>query len=161
MTPNEQLSLLDQNMRGEFWQKLRAGEIVSCPCCERVAKIYKRRVHTGIAVALVKLYKLSLAAPAGAYIHYTKFANSQNDRDFNIARHWGLIEMETTEVGDKKASGNWRLTPGGIQFVAYGATIAKYIRLYDDEPRGFDGDQIKIGEALGDKFSYQELMAAS
>lgn len=76
---------------------------------------------------------------------------------------WGLIEPKRDAVRDdgSKKTGYYRITELGQQFVRGEAEVPKYIYLYNQCCLGFCGPPTTISEALGDKFNYAELMAAT
>jgi len=47
-----------KEQKQEFFRKLNNGEELTCPCCRRFAKIYHRQIHAGIALQLIRLYRL-------------------------------------------------------------------------------------------------------
>ena len=141
----------------EFMNALKSGESMDCPCCGRFAKVYKRRMHHGIARALIRLFMASAQNPK-EYLHFTAFCDSITGCDFTIARHWGLIEDAAQDDDEKKTSGLWRLTTAGRDYVAGRSTLPKYVLLYNDETLGFEGQHITINDCIGDKFNYREMM---
>jgi hypothetical protein len=73
--------------------------------------------------------------------------------------HWQLAELQPNKDDPKrKTSGLWRPTADGVAFVHERIRVPARVYLYDNEPIGFDSEQITIREALGDRFDYQELM---
>lgn len=138
--------LFGMESKREFFEKLGLGEGMNCPCCGRFAKVYRRRLHHGIAHALINLYRKS---PSG-YLHFSDFCTTLMGGDFTISRHWGLIE--------KKSSGFWRLTELGRSFVRDEAKVKKYVLLFDDQVAGFSGPDIGIHDCIGDRFNYIELL---
>lgn len=130
-------------------QRHRIDGIV-CPACDQFAKVYRRKLNSGMANSLVVLYRRY----RDAWVHLpTARANgeiTQSNEEAKL-RWWGLVEQ------DERHSGNWRLTETGIAFVE-GMRLPKYVLLYADRFLGFDGDSITIQDALGDHFDYEELM---
>ena len=63
-------------------------------------------------------------------------------------------------------NGHYRITEHGCKFVEGSISVAKYVYLYNQMVYGFsDGtkyprEYTTIHESLGDRFSYQELMAS-
>lgn len=142
--------------RVEFWQRLRAGDGLMCPCCNRYAKIYKRRIHHGIVRTLIRLYK---EGGEFGFVHISKFCDFQSGYDFTFAQHWGLIEQGANE-GKGKTSGSWRLTRDGVDFLRHGKGIPAYMLIYNSTVMGVQGPNVSVHEALGAKFDYDQLMSA-
>jgi hypothetical protein len=128
-----------------------------CPCCGQNVKIYKHLMNAKKALYLIKIYKATLQ---GNWCNVMQIAKADNG-DYAKLRFWGLIE-ESKEIPteDVKSNGLWRITRKGIQFVRGELRIPKYARVYDNRFYGFhdEDDLITIHDALGEKFSYYELM---
>lgn len=149
--------LFDTRMRDAFWRDLKDGKSRDCPCCDRHAQIYKRRLHKGMALALIRLYRLGGAMH---FIHIASFTDHVTGFDVAFTRHWGLVESEELpdDVESKKTSGRWKLTLGGSQFVRRHSRIPTYVLTYNDKVLGFEGEGVSISDCLGEKFNYGELM---
>lgn len=140
-------------------------EGTNCPCCGQFGKVYKRKIHSGMAAILVLMYRYQ----SRGYTHVLTLVSATTSPavaaaigggDFAKMRYWGLIEEEHTvdSKGRKKANGLWRITGAGARFVEGAATVSRYAWVYNNGFLGFHGEQISIYDALGDKFSYAELM---
>jgi hypothetical protein len=152
----------------EFFEQARRGG-AACPCCGRFGKVYKRKIHSGMAAILVLLYRhqnlgfthvLTLVSAAMT----PSVAAHVGGGDFAKLRYWGLIEEETHErvsKGKKCGTGRWRITGSGAQFVEGTATVQRHVWVYSGQALGFHGEHISIHDALGDRFSYAELMRPS
>lgn len=154
-----QKDLFGNVAREDFHAALKRGEELDCPCCGRFAKIYKRQIHAGIALQLIKLYK---TGGLTNYVHNATLLapGSSGVGDFSKAAYWGLIEEKEHEVGDLKSSGYWMLTMKGSAFVRGVMRIPKYVLVYDHTVLGFEGDEVSIRECLKNMFNYSELMSA-
>lgn len=141
-----------------FIDKLKEGFEGNCPCCNRFAKVYKRHIHTGIALQLIELYK---KGGDKEYIHASELIapGLTSSSDLSKGKYWDLIETKPADTDDKKSSGFWKLTQTGIDFVNMDVEIKKYVLIFDDKVIGLDGNYINISQCLGDKFSYKELMS--
>lgn len=150
---------LDNPTKEKFMQRLRAGETLKCSCCGQTAKMYKRRINTGAAKSLIKLYKIGGSYD---YYHTEEFCDVKTGADFSLSRHWGLTEPMPIDKSNTKtkASGKWRLTSKGIDFVQNKIRVPCYTLIYNDKLYGFDGGDISIVDALASKFNYGDLMAA-
>lgn len=146
-------------MDKEFMAGLLAGKDTECPCCGRYAKVYRRTLHTSVALQLITLFK---KGGHRKYIHVSELIppGTSGSGDFTKAKYWGLIE-EQEHVADKtKKSGYWALSDKGVAFVRGNWNIPKYALVYDDRVLGFDGEEITIRACLGNEFNYSQLMAA-
>lgn len=156
------MSLLDYDPVFHFIEKLKGGWKGDCRCCGRYAQIYQRRLHSGIAFALAKLYR---AGGLTDYIHISDIISNKDTAvsgfDISIARFWGLvIPKNHDDTEEKRTSGKWKLTDLGYSFLMGNIKLQKYILIFDNKFHGFDGDEISIHDCLGTKFNYTELMAA-
>lgn len=81
--------------------------------------------------------------------------------DFAKFVYWGFIENRPTEPGSKQPeSGYWRITDEGRRFASGQIrAAAKAAFTYNERLYGFSEETTSIREAVGDKFSYEELIA--
>ncbi len=132
-----------------------------CPCCGQVCKVYKRHINSPMARFLLWLVRSYDAQPR--WIHLKQFPMIQNRRgggDYGKLVHWGLIEQKPNDdEPDKRTSGEWRPTPKGVEFAHRRIKIPDAVFLYDNIRQGFSDINIDIEYALGQNFSYQELMS--
>jgi hypothetical protein len=70
----------------------------------------------------------------------------------------GLAENAVTKT-QLESSGLWKPTLKGIRFADDMGAVPKYVYVYDNTVRGFEGPDIGIEEALGSKYNYVEIMA--
>lgn len=142
---------------------------VTCPCCDRYMKLYKRSYSSGMAVFMLGLYRLTKKISfmgTEEYFHYVDVLkhlgiNSGGDYAKNV--FWGLIEpkaddKEELEDLGTKSSGMFKITDIGIDFVLSKIKIPKKVHLLLNEVEGFDQEKIGIEDALGNKFDYFDLM---
>lgn len=148
------LSLSVSLGQAKQWLRTRVEEGERCPCCGQMAKVYKRKINSGMAKALIVMYK-----HAGTDWFYLPNIRSQwQGRDEAILRYFGLIEEATEKREDGGRAGWWRVTEVGQAYVLNQTKTYKYARVYDGKCMGLVGDLVGIKEALGDKFDYAELM---
>jgi hypothetical protein len=142
-------------------------EGVRCPCCDQFAKVYRRKLNTGMARSLLWLVGKSLrntkdgTEPDG-WVHLGKEAPQWVQRSRELAKlvHWNLVEQAVNEDTTKRTSGIWRPRPLGRSFVFGMTTLPKRVYLYNNSVLGFDEETTTIQDALGAKFDYAELMEA-
>lgn len=144
-------------MQQQFFIDLRNGWEGKCPCCNRFAKVYHRAIHTSVALQLIQLLRLGGGVD---FIHASRLIprGITGSGDFSKAKYWSLIEESPNTDEAKKASGSWRLTSLGIDFVRGQARLKKYAAVYDDCVLWVHGPMVSIEDCLKDKFDYQELM---
>jgi hypothetical protein len=144
-------------LRHEFFEQARTKDGTCCPVCRRYGKVYKRRINATMARALIRLYRATLAQPLKPWFHFAEFTDTRNDYEKLI--FWKMIEHKpNADDPTKKDSGYWRITQAGKDFVAQRRTMPEYAIVYDGEVLGFSEAPTTIMRALGEKFSYVDLM---
>jgi hypothetical protein len=145
------------------WLKERVNEGARCPCCNQLAKVYKRRIHSTMAYHLIQLKKRSLD---DSFIHKSFLLSGSRSAmtslgggEFAMMRHWGLIEEKLKDDKQKgRTSGFWRITEKGKGFVDKKLLINKFIYLYDGQLLKVSEETASISDCLGEKFDYESLM---
>jgi hypothetical protein len=125
-----------------------------CPCCNRQAKIYKRKVHAQMARGLIRFYT---AGGARDFMHAPTVVPNYQNTDFARLTHWGLVEEQQGRQDDGNRPGYYRITDQGVAFIRHRAMIDKYLFIYADRVWGREG-KIGIRACLGTKFNYDDLM---
>lgn len=145
---NDTLSAAKEKLR-KNWE-----EGINCPCCGQLVKLYTRKINSGQAVSLIRLWWL---CRDGQYHHYTEIKKCATD--FAQLKRWGLIiGDEKNKDSTKRTSGMWKVTDIGAEFVKGEAYVRGQCQIYDDKTKGLTGAFVNIKDALGDKFDYSELM---
>lgn len=137
-------------------------EGVYCPCCKQYARIYKRKINKGMALALVYMF-IEYFNTAKEWIHVEELFIRRKHKcshDWALLRFWGMIEEnEEPSEPEKKTNGLWRITTKGKCFVNdTRVKVPSRAIIYNNTLIGFNDEQINIINALGSKFDYQELM---
>lgn len=145
---------LDEAQR---WLRERVEEGVRCPTCTQFAKVYRRKINSRQADAIIALYRKH----GMEWGHVPTIAPRLRGDGGMIAllRYWRLVEELPEPREDGGRAGWWRVTPLGRDFVLARATVPKYARIYDSQCIGLEGEQVSIRDALGEGFNYDELMA--
>jgi len=118
-----------------------------------MAKVYKRKVNSGMAVSLIKMYRAG-----GTNFQHIPTTVGGRSREEAKLRYWGLVEEELERRPDGGRAGWWRVTHTGRLWVLNRSTIPKYAYIYDARLLDMDGEPTSIRSALGEKFDYEELM---
>lgn len=126
-----------------------------CPCCSQFAKVYRRKIHAGIARGLIAAYRHA----GREWFHGPTVIQAGDSGEVSRLRYWGLVEEATERRDDGGRAGWWRVTDRGEAWVRGRATVPKYARIYDGRCLGLTGDPVTIRDALGSRFDYDELMA--
>lgn len=150
--PPEGISLATARRNVEIRREGKAG--VLCPCCDQLAKVYKRRIYKTVARQFLTFAK---AALAGGWVDVRSIA--MRGGDFAKLAYWGLIEERQKDPDDKdrRTSGWWRLTEKGRQFAENATTVPTFAHVYNGRVVRFSGPPASIVSALGSTFVYADL----
>jgi len=136
------------------WLREQRQEGVHCPCCNQLAKIYKRPINSSMATSIIAMYRA-----ARLQYQHIPTTTGRNDGEPGKLRYWGLIEEELeVRRDDGGRAGWWRVTPKGEQWILGQLLVPKYAYIYDARLLEVDGPPTSIRSALGSKFNYEELM---
>jgi len=145
--------------------RVRAGDAIECPVCGQTCKRYKRKLNSAMAACLVYMYRYFRRPDAETWLHVEKHIRSipglpySLTGDFPKLRFWDLICPMRAERDDQSDRvGYWRITEKGRAFVEGRTTVPRHVFIYGNVAEGFSADQTTIGDALGDRFNYAELM---
>lgn len=127
---------------------------VDCPCCKQFVKLYPTTFSSNMAIFLISLVRLYEKNKRPIHYKECKFGS----RNYPHLAKWNLMVTDKCET-DKKTSGFWTPTEHGIAFANNKCSVKSKAYLYNNTMFGFGGDDIKIIEALGNKFNYQQLMS--
>lgn len=145
-------------LRADLRKKLSDG--TDCPLCGQHAKIYRRKINTTLAKALITMYSTHDWLPDGGsdYMHVPSLPGDTHEA--SQLAWWGLIEEEHVQRPDGGRAGYWRLTWRGRCFVEHRIKVPKYAEVYNGRCIGMDSSEmVTIKDALGTRFNYSELMA--
>lgn len=136
---------------------------VTCPCCDQFVKLYRRKLSSGMARALICIYH---DAVDDQWLDVTaclmRRRLSAANTNAALLRYWELLEQMPGERADgSRRVGFYKITSVGREFVTGVMTVPRYIYLYNNTLIERDCDErITIQDALGDRFNYAELMAS-
>jgi len=141
--------------------ELRLDKGSYCPCCGQYARRYKRKLYSSQARQLLRLYLLSRkhGFDLERFYHRSVIAPYANNNDLALLRHWGLLALRRNEDVNKRASGDCRLTNHGREFVEGTVCVPAACYLYNDLVQKFTEKLVSIYDALGTRFSYEDLMS--
>jgi len=137
----------------------QAEDGVECPCCGQFAKVYKRKINSGMAWSLIWLVREHLETKDWVDVQKQAPRFVMANREMGKLIHWGLAVTKSHDGTRKKNSGLWRPTEKGIDFVFDEVTVPTRVHLYNNTVVGSDDELMSIRDALGDKFDYRELMS--
>lgn len=138
----------------------KAGDGVACPCCGRLAKVYRRKLHGEMAAFLCRLVRAS--GPRRNWTHIRNVlrggrTTQKASTDGAFLVHWGLVERKAAAPG-QPSSGLYRPTPDGVRFANGRLRVPSHVYLFNNVKVALDVETVDVHEALGVDFSYLDLM---
>ena len=133
--------------------RLNWDDGTDCPCCTQRVQRYRRKLNSGMAWALVVLYR-----EAGTDWAHLPTVLGKKQADEAKLRYWGLLEEAEERRDDGGRAGWWRLTELGARFARNQTTVPKYALTFDGKCYGLDGPLVSITDCLGEKFHYDDLI---
>jgi len=149
---SEQLAEMRDN-----WEVVIGGDGGHCPCCNRWGKIYRRPLNSSMARALLWLTHEPHRGDGWTHVPSSAPTWLLRSSQLPTLHLWGLVESSDTKT-KLASSGLWKPTLKGLHFANDICSVPKYVYVYDNTVRGFEGPDIVIQEALGDKYNYAEIM---
>ncbi len=125
-----------------------------CPGCGQFAKVYRRKLNSGMARSLIAMYR----AAGTTWTNVTEVTDRRSREEGKLA-YWGLVEEAPDGREDGGRAGLWRVTRKGELFVLNLTTVPSYAEVYNGHCLRIFGDETTISRALGSKFNYSDLMA--
>lgn len=131
-----------------------------CPCCGRLVKVYRRKLHTEMAAFLCRLVRHYQSERRYYSTREMCPALTKASTDGSYLTHWGLVRREPSRSENESGgrAGLYAPTEMGIEFVHRRCTVPARVHLLCGEVVGWGNEHISIEKALGDKFDYHQLM---
>lgn len=128
-----------------------------CPCCRRWGKINGYQITSTQARGMIWMLKNFSKA---TWVDLRKAPKwILRSKAMATLHHWGLLEAQPKDTDPtKRGLGLWRLTPQGRDFVHRRTTVPKHAFVFDNKLIKFSKEQVDVVQALGENFSYEELM---
>lgn len=156
----------------EEWLRANAHEGAMCPACAQTVKVYKRRINSMMAYALLLIYR-HFERDAADWLHVSTFLLQQGlsakvaaaiRGDYAKLKHFGLLEAKEDLGLERRRDGNprvglYRITELGRRFVRGEVRVRRYIYQYNKQTVEVEcAETVSIYEALGKRFNYREIM---
>lgn len=141
-------------VRAAFRSAIDTRTCLECPLCMQTTKLYRRSIHKEMVKALVKLYHASLTNNDG-WVNVKEFYGPGLSGDYAKLKFWGLIEPHDVRTAILNASGHWRITKAGKDFVIGKLSVPKYALVFNNTFYGHDGSLVTIQQCFGKKFDYR------
>lgn len=149
-----------KEVKGRFVKAIVEGEGLKCPCCRRWAAIYKTGINKSMIFCLIVIYRALEDRPE-KYLHVEDHFVDLGIKIKGVhgkLKYWGILEQKPNKDTKKKASGYWKLTQKGIDFVQGRISVPKYVYLFDDRALRFSKEEVTFKDRF-DSFDYEKTMA--
>lgn len=148
-----------QDLRDEVVKKAKSGGCI-CPVCDQTVKVYKRKLTSSMAIALIEIYKYNKKE----YMHVESLLKKLDlpasiRGDFPKLRFWGLIKPQRWDREDgSNRNGYYKITDRGIYFVEGKSNEPSHVSIFNNKLVGLSGSYVKINDCLiNNKFNYKEI----
>lgn len=153
-------------VRARMSKRMRDGDSMQCPCCDRRVTLYSRSIHAAMAWGLMIVVREWVLTQDWVHVitavDRMRTAGKAKDllgrsvnpmSDFAKLRYWDLIKP-----GDAK--GMWKPTTAGVQFAAGRIRVPKTAFVYNGKCYGFDAEKTDIHIALAERFDFDAMMSS-
>ncbi len=147
-------------MREEVREKAEVGRGTQCPCCDKLVKVYRRKLHAEMSKFLILLVNKYRLYPRWYGMRDLYPGNNKAASDGSFLLHWELIERSQKVNTAQAPVGHYRPTTKGMQFVYDLTRVPSHVHLLNNKVVGWSDKSINIIESLGKQFNYHELMDA-
>jgi hypothetical protein len=137
---------------------------VTCPCCDQLCKVYRRRVTPTMIGFMIQLRKLHRQNVEWAKVGYDGQIRCEGG-DYARLLFWGLVEQQNAgprEDGSRR-TGYWRLNAHGEAFLRGDLAVPEYIYQYNEQrlpdPEGVNIRKLLVHELLRKNFNLEEAMS--
>lgn len=145
--------ILDDIMLSQVKQWLAArffsAEMTHCPCCNRIVKLYPRKITSQMVRSLAMLTH----GPKTS-VELTRGTKCKLSGEHHKLKMWGFIRYIDPPDGDLQLV----ITEEGRAF-AYGMkTAPRYVLTYNEEVFGYSDEQVFVDDCIKEQFSLAELL---
>jgi len=136
------------------WLRGQVNDGVRCPCCHQFAKVYRRRINSGMARSLIRMFQRGRQE----WIHIPTVLPAKSREEGKLA-YWKLVEESEEQREDGGRAGWWRVTDKGKAFIFRKIKLPKYAVIYNATLLRLDNTElVDIQDCLGVRFNLAELM---
>lgn len=149
-----------QRVRAHLHTQLGAGEAVTCPTCDQLAKVYKRTMLRASALAVVFAWRDHGHDPfhMPTLMQQRVPTLAHQGGAATLGSYWGLLRESASLREDGGRAGWWQVTEDGRAY-AQGRAIPKYAVTYNGRVLRLEGEPRDVHSALGSEFDLRALMA--
>ncbi len=129
-----------------------------CPCCDKLVKVYRRKLHTEMALFLFKLFRKHQIYPRFYSMREIFPSSNKAASDGSYLPHWQLVEKSDTVNNADAPAGLYRMTDLGVRFVHNQEYVPSHVHLLNNKVVGWSDKKLNVEQSLGNKFNYSELL---
>lgn len=137
----------------------QSGKSKRCPCCNRLVKVYPRKLNSNMARFLILLVREYKKYPRYYKTRelYPKDNKACSDGSYLV--HWGLVDKADRSNQAMAPAGTYRPTEKGLRFAHGLERVPSHAHVIPPNTLvGWSDKTTDIKQALGKKFNYDELM---
>ena len=130
-----------------------------CPCCDRPFILRDRPLHAGMAAGLIWMVRRHRER-GDVWVNMPKDAPRHviGNREIEKLAWWGMVEARSKVDPGPGRRGFWRVTSFGFDFADRKVSAPRAAYVLNRVVKFMASDQITISQALGEKYSYYDLM---
>lgn len=126
---------------------------IRCPVCQRLVKLYKRKLDSIMGRTLLRFYERDRRRP-GKFVDYRRVMEAGRMGEAAMLRHWEMLEAHPT------VAGRWRITELGRDFCESLVRVPWAVWHWNRRAYGFTTRRTTIKRSVADTFDVDELMAS-
>jgi hypothetical protein len=143
----------------ELRAKVQGG--TTCPGCGQHAQVYRRRLNSGMAFALVLLASEARKQPQEAYhVRNLLLRHGFHTGDYCYLVHWNVLSRRKPQGEEQYPTGFFRLTSKGRAFALGQRELPSAVWLYGEQVLGFSPERVGVERALGSKARHASFHTA-
>lgn len=136
-------------------------EGVQCPCCDQLAKVYRRRITPAMVGVMIELGRRHKAG--ARWVKIGRGGIQTPGGDYGWLVWWNMIECLPGEREDgSNRVGMWKLTDTGYAFLRDNLRVRRYVYVYAGkqipDPPGADMSTVDIAQVLRRPFNFNEIV---
>lgn len=157
LAPDMPIRIVRDQWNDAIWTTKRG---VICPVCDRSGKMNPTRLTAPMVRMLAWIFKAGGLDWHDVQADRERPEFMKNNNTYPKLRWWGLLERKVDDDGH--ATGIYRVTNRGYQFLCNFTTVPKYVYLYNNtvwQRAGTDNTEINVYRALeGSEWTWEELV---
>ena len=119
-----------------------------CLCCDKLVKVYRRRLHAEMSLFLFKLYRKHQLYPRFYSMRELYPESNKAASDGSYLVHWELVEKSDAVNSAEAPAGLYKMTDKGISFLHNKEYVASHVHLLNNRVVGWSDKRINVQQSL-------------